>query len=184
MNPSLVAQPEPEDVPTILVVDDNPGVRLVLRRLLGREGRVLDAACAEDALALLEENAFDVVVSDYRMPGMNGVELMQAVRRRLPDAARVLISANCDMESTVDAINDGLITRFVFKPWRDDELRTVVHLCLRDRRLLHKTRAAAHDLARVEERLRLVPDARDAAPLLRALRELLTEHERRLAWGA
>jgi response regulator RpfG family c-di-GMP phosphodiesterase len=182
MLPSPIARAETQ--PTILIVDDDPGVLCVLRRIVSRNARVLQAACAADALALLEKSAVDVVISDHRMPGMTGIELMEAVRRCAPDTVRVLISANCDVESTADAINDGLISRFVLKPWREEELETVVHLALRDRRLLRKTRTAAQDLTRVQEQLRFVPAARDAAPVLRALLGLLEEYQRRIAWGA
>jgi response regulator RpfG family c-di-GMP phosphodiesterase len=181
---SPVTQTGPQLQPTILIVDDDPGVLCVMRRIVSRDARVLQASCAEDALALLQDNEPDVVISDYRMPGLTGIELMEVVRRSVPEAVRVLVSANCDVESTAGAVNGGLISRFVLKPWREEELETVVHLALRDRQLLRQTRAAAEDLARVEEQLRLVPAAGDVAPLLRSLRELLQEHEHRIAWGA
>ena len=184
MASSVNALAQPGRSPTILVVDDDPSIREVLSRMLRHDGRVVTAPCANDALASLEESPADVLVSDHRMPGMSGIELMEAVRRRFPDTARVLMSANCDLESTADAINDGLIARFVLKPWRDEELRTVVRLALRDRTLLRQTRAAAQDLASLEQCLRFVPAAREAAPLLRSLRALLLDHERRIAWGA
>jgi DNA-binding NtrC family response regulator len=123
-----------QDPPTILVVDDDPGVPYVLCRILSRNARVLQAACAADALALLEANQADVVISDYRMPGMNGIELMEAVGRLAPDTVRVLISANCDGESVTEALDDGLISRFVMKPWRAEELETAVQSALLERR--------------------------------------------------
>jgi DNA-binding NtrC family response regulator len=184
MKPSAGPELRPQDLSTILVVDDDPTVLAVLRRVLGRAGKVRTAACANEALATLDEAAAHVVVSDYRMPGMTGIELFDAVRRRFPDTVRVLISANCEVEAAADAINDGLVSRLVLKPWRDEELLAVVRLSLRDRELLTRTRAAAEDLVRLGEKLRFVPGARDAAPLLGLLRALLSEHERRIAWGA
>ena len=184
MQSSTSSQPEPQDKPTILVVDDEATVRLVVNRVFSRDACVVEAASAEEALVWLERHEADIVISDYRMAGMSGIELMGALRRARPDIARVLISANCDIESTTDALNDGLISRFVRKPWRNEELETVVRLALRDRRLLQRTRRAVQDLAAVAERLRFIPAARDEVPALRLVHGLLEEHERRITWGA
>lgn len=184
MTTPIEVQAQPEHEPTILVVDDEAGIRSVMRRMLSEDGLVATAECGHDALAMLEQGPTDVVVSDFRMPGMTGIQLLDAVRRRFPDTARVLMSANCDIESATDAINDGLVSRFVLKPWRDEELRTVVRLSLRDRLLLRRTRAAALKITALESKLRFVPAAREATPLLRSLGALIEEYERRIAWGA
>ena len=174
--------------PRILCVDDEPAILNALRRVLARDGyEVLKATSAVEALAILErERGVDVVLSDQQMPGMTGIAMMESVRRAFPDTVRVLVSAQCDIQAASDAINDGLISRFVLKPWRDDELGTVLHLALRDGRLLQQTRAALADAARVEA------DSQGAAErgasewrrLVSTLRRLLEEHERRMSWGA
>jgi len=171
----------------ILIVDDEPAILNALRRTLTRDGyEVLKASSAVEALAILErESGVDVVLSDQQMPGMTGIAMMESVRRAFPDTVRLLVSAQCDIQAASDAINDGLISRFVLKPWRDDELETVLHLALRDGKLLQETRAA---LAEVE---RLATDAQEperalaqTRRLVWSLKRLLEAHERRMAWGA
>jgi DNA-binding NtrC family response regulator len=169
----------------ILVVDDEPAIVNALRRHLTRLGHeVLRAGCAEEALELLErERHVDVVLSDQQMPGMNGIAMMEAVRRRFPDVIRVLVSAQCDIQSASDAINDGLISRFVLKPWREEELETVVTLALRDGALLRQTRAALHEVERLMTQMQGTSDD-VARRVTSSLRRLLEAHERRIAWGA
>jgi response regulator RpfG family c-di-GMP phosphodiesterase len=169
----------------ILCVDDEPAILNALRRTLTRDGyEVLKATSAVEALAILErEHGVDVVLSDQQMPGMTGIAMMEQVRRSFPDTVRLLVSAQCDIQAASDAINDGLISRFVLKPWRDDELETVLNLALRDGKLLQQTRAALTDAARIDADSpgAAVPELRR---LIASLRRLLEEHERRMSWGA
>jgi len=177
-----------EQLTRILIVDDEPAILSALRRSLQREGfDVLRAGSAVEALeALAQQPQVDLVLSDQKMPGMSGIEMMETIRRKHPDAMRVLISAQCDIQSAADAINDGLISRFVLKPWRDEELETVVHLALRDGKLLRETRAALADVDRlVAEMGGPNPDALAASRrVVPSVKRLLEAHERRLTWGA
>jgi DNA-binding NtrC family response regulator len=177
------------EAPTrVLVVDDEPAIVNALRRHLVRLGHeVLRAGSAVEALETLDrEGNVDLVLSDQQMPGMNGIAMMEAVRRRFPDVIRVLVSAQCDIQSASDAINDGLISRFVLKPWREEELETVVTLALRDGRLLRQTRAALAEVERLDAEMRGAPEDAVAASrrVVPSLRRLLEAHERRIAWGA
>jgi DNA-binding NtrC family response regulator len=171
----------------ILCVDDEPAILNALRRTLIRDGyEVFRATSAVEALAILErERGVDVVLSDQQMPGMTGIAMLEAVRRSFPDTVRLLVSAQCDIQAASDAINDGLISRFILKPWRDDELETVLTLALRDGQLLQKTRSALAEAGRVEAS----NDGADGSPgdlrrLVSSLKRLLEEHERRMSWGA
>src|SRR5919198_4577642 len=85
-------------VPKILVVDDEPEVAKALRRILTRRGFEVEvAASGEEGLARLERFAPDIVISDYRMPGMKGPEFLDQVRRRASSAVRFLISGQTDV---------------------------------------------------------------------------------------
>jgi len=115
----------------ILFVDDEPNVLSALRRLFRREGYDLTFSDGtEDALRVLSEQEVDLVVSDYRMPGMTGIEFLKIVREKYPDVMRVVLSGYADIETITAAINEGQIYRFISKPWNDEELKVTVRRCL------------------------------------------------------
>jgi two-component system NtrC family sensor kinase len=118
-DPGGEVQPET----TLLVVDDDDNVRRALKRVLRRTRcRVLDAADAHGALRLLEAEAVQVVVSDYRMPGMSGVEFLRVVKERWPRVQRVLLTGQADSNAIEEAVNRSEIFRFIWKPWDDGHL--------------------------------------------------------------
>ncbi|PTL81289.1 response regulator [Vitiosangium sp. GDMCC 1.1324] len=106
----------------ILIVDDEVHVIGALRRLLRREGFSIEVAHnGEEAIEKLASFEADVVISDFRMRGMNGLELLGQVLRIAPKAARVLISGHADL-STGGGPQAGIISHFISKPWDDDRL--------------------------------------------------------------
>ncbi len=109
----------------VLVVDDEPQVAHALRRLLKREGFDVQVAFSGDeALERLKEFSPDILLTDFRMPGMTGSELLQRVKRSHPLALRLIISGYADFKSVVASVNEGEICRFISKPWDDAELVT------------------------------------------------------------
>ncbi|MGZ3460507.1 MAG: response regulator [Archangium sp.] len=105
----------------ILIVDDEVHVVGALRRLLRREGFSIEVALnGHEALEKLTTFEADVVISDFRMRGMNGLELLGQVLRIAPRAARVLISGHADLSS--GGGQPGVISHFISKPWDDDRL--------------------------------------------------------------
>ncbi len=108
---------------SVLVVDDDEHVRRALRRVLKRSGCLLhEAADGDGALAVLSREPVHVVVSDYRMPGMNGVELLRQVKERWPRVQRVLLTGQADTSAIEEAVNSSEIFRFIWKPWDDGHL--------------------------------------------------------------
>ncbi|MBY0341874.1 MAG: response regulator, partial [Rhodocyclaceae bacterium] len=108
---------------TLLAVDDEPNILAALRRLFRTTGwRILTAGHADEALELLATEPINAVLSDMRMPGMDGVQLLERVAQGWPDAARLLLTGQADLRSTIDAINRGRLHRYITKPWNDDEL--------------------------------------------------------------
>jgi two-component system response regulator HupR/HoxA len=115
------------DETTILIVDDEPRVLDALEAILAAEFRVLRAGHGEDALACLAAQPdVAVIVTDHRMPGMTGVELLRRSQERTPDAVRIVLTAYTDVDSLMEAINTGRIYHFVPKPWEPNELLVVV----------------------------------------------------------
>jgi len=106
----------------VLIVDDEPEIARSLRRVLKGTYEVNVVASAEEALASLDELRPDIVISDFRMPEMNGAELLSDVRQRLPDSIRLLLSGYSELDAKLLAEHANSISKFVKKPWRNDEL--------------------------------------------------------------
>lgn len=111
----------------ILIVDDEKSVLRSLQRLFFDEDyEVVTAESGEEGLLMLEKQYCPIVIADYRMPGMTGVEFLREVRKRWPHTVRMVLSGYADVASTVDAINVGEIYKFMPKPWNDEELKVTV----------------------------------------------------------
>ena len=121
----------------ILLVDDEIQIAKALGRLLRREGyEVEQAASGAEALEKLSAFVPDLVISDFRMAGMNGAELLAEVRKRCPLALRLILSGYADLRSFLSSINEGEICRFVTKPWDDATLLALLRQLLASRELL------------------------------------------------
>lgn len=111
----------------ILIVDDEPNILKSLKRLMiDTDYKVLSADSGESGLDLLERCEAHLVISDYRMPGMNGVEFLTKVREKYPATMRLILSGFADATAVVEAINDGQVYKFMPKPWNDQELLTTI----------------------------------------------------------
>lgn len=116
-----------DNAPVLLLVDDEANILSALRRLLRPTGyRILVAENGTQALATLEEQTVDLVVSDMRMPGMDGATLLAEIRKRWPQTMRLLLTGYAEVSSAVAAINEGGIYRYISKPWNDDELINII----------------------------------------------------------
>jgi diguanylate cyclase (GGDEF)-like protein len=152
---------------SLLVVDDEPYILLTLSALLAGEYDVLTADCAEAAKAHFAQRSIDLILTDQRMPGTSGVQLLEWVRQHSPRTVRLLMTGFADLEDAVDAINRGKVYRYLFKPWRADELLQVLHdasrthlLELHNAQLLEELRRAKLELEqRVQERTQRLEEA-------------------------
>lgn len=139
---------------TLLLVDDEEGVLSALRRVLRRDGyRILTAASGEEALQVLVGNAVDVIVSDQRMPGMTGVDLLRQAKRIHPETVRIVLSGYTELKSITDAINEGAIYKFMTKPWDDEQLRLTVREAFAHKELADENRRLNHALMEVNQEL-------------------------------
>ena len=143
----------------ILILDDEPAILKALQRLFravpcqcGAEIFTLEVhafSCPEKALETVRTEDFDLILSDYRMPGMDGVEFLKATRGYQPDAARLILSGYADLNALVRAVNEVGIDRFIGKPWNDYELVSAIAQSLTQRNLLQENRRLAN-LIRLE----------------------------------
>jgi two-component system response regulator HupR/HoxA len=147
-----------DETATILVVDDEPRVLDALEAVLAADFRVLRAEGGEQALRLLPGADVAVIITDYRMPHMTGVELLRRSQDLAPDAVRIVLTAYTDVDSLMDAINTGRIYHFVPKPWDPNELLIIV-------RRAAERYTLARDNARLRDELELSVNAlrREAA---------------------
>ncbi|MDY6938012.1 MAG: SpoIIE family protein phosphatase [Cyanobacteriota bacterium] len=111
----------------LLVVDDETDNLDLLYRTFRRDFRVYKAQSAHQALAVLEEQGeMGIIISDQRMPEMNGTEFLSKTVDRFPDTIRILLTGFTDVEDLVDAINSGQVFKYITKPWNPEELKAVV----------------------------------------------------------
>lgn len=137
-NPRPWPVPEPVQAApvTVLVVDDEPHVVAALRRSLRSRGwSVLTAGEGLGGLSVLREHPVDAIISDMRMPGMNGAQFLREARLLQPNAVRVLLTGHADIGSALQAVNEGEILRYFTKPWDDDALLDAIALGVERERL-------------------------------------------------
>ncbi|HTZ00007.1 MAG TPA: response regulator [Rhodocyclaceae bacterium] len=157
----------------IMLVDDEENILKALRRLLTitpctyhgvtYKLQIEIFSSPEAALERAREAAFDLFVVDYRMPKMDGVAFLKAVRELQPDAARMILSGYADLNALVGAINEAKIYRFIAKPWNDYELVSAIAEALAYRELLAEREELA-DKARLAQG-KLTPEEAEARRL-------------------
>jgi YesN/AraC family two-component response regulator len=111
---------------TLLVVDDEVEIAKALRRLLRKDFKVEFAHSGKEALTRLEQGPVDLVLSDFRMPGMNGAEFLALVKQRWPSTRRVMLSGFTDFSLLLLPGSRGETFEFLRKPWDDDELVSIL----------------------------------------------------------
>lgn len=127
----------PQRRQTILLVDDEEDIRESLKALFEtclESVSVRTAAGGQEALDLLDKEPVDVVISDYKMPGMNGLDFLQRAAKKTPSVPRILVTAFPDLEIAIRAINEANIENFFTKPFEPEQVLNVV------RQLLHEQR--------------------------------------------
>lgn len=121
----------------LMLVDDEENIVRALRRVLVAHGYEVEYFTEPvAALARADATPFDMVISDYRMPQLDGVQFLTAFAGKQPDASRLILSAYTDLTTLLGAINEAHIYRFVSKPWNEAELLAVIAQALEHRALL------------------------------------------------
>lgn len=111
----------------ILIVDDEPHVLKSLERtLMDEDYEVMTTTSGEEALELVRRYRFNVVISDERMPGMLGSDLLATISLRQPEVVKMLLTGYASVEAAIRAVNQGEVCRFLVKPWNDFELKMAI----------------------------------------------------------
>jgi diguanylate cyclase (GGDEF)-like protein len=116
---------------TVLVVDDEPAILGLLKDLLHDEFNVVAAGSAEEAKEILSSRSVDIVLTDQQLPTQSGVQLLEHVCLHSPQTIRILMTGMGRLEDAVDAINCGRVHRYLFKPWKSDQLLHTLRLSAR-----------------------------------------------------
>ena len=146
----------------IMLVDDEANMLSALRRVLstlpseeldGERPEIETFTSVHEALRRASTTPIDLVISDYRMPEMSGVEFLQQLIQLQPDVARLILSAYADLDAMTGAINKVQVFRFISKPWHDVELKSAVTQALSIRSLLIENRRLADTVRQQRGRL-------------------------------
>lgn len=128
----------------ILVVDDEVSVLNAIKRSMRHTGWEFHFySSALEALNDASVNNYDLIISDFRMPEINGLELLQSLKILRPNALRIILSGQADLELVIKAVNDAEIYRFITKPWQDDDLRLSIESALEHKKVLEENQVLA-----------------------------------------
>lgn len=145
---------------SILVVDDESDNVDALERLFRRKYTVFKATSGVEALNILEDNEVSLIVTDQRMPGMTGVELLAESVKLQPECVRILLTGYTDIESVIAAVNSGQIYRYVTKPWDPADLSTAVTRAIERFELSAELKAKNEALEKALSELRTLDEAK------------------------
>ncbi|MDB2410577.1 response regulator [Pseudomonadales bacterium] len=118
----------------VLFVDDEKSILVALRRLCRNTGwDIYTAESGDEGLAIIDEHTIDLVVSDMRMPKMNGAEFLEQVVERSPSTVRILLTGYSEVTATLAAIDKGKIFCHCTKPWDNDEFKEILNQAIESR---------------------------------------------------
>ena len=145
----------PDRTPVLLIVDDEEMVLTSLRSflMLETEYEVLTFSSAAEALEAVNGRTIDLVVSDYLMPGMTGIDFLLEVKKLQPYATRILLTGYADKENAIKAINEVGLYQYVEKPWDNDELKLIIQNGLERRFLMEKLEQKISEVQQVQRNL-------------------------------
>ncbi|WAC14802.1 sigma-54-dependent transcriptional regulator [Dyadobacter pollutisoli] len=161
---------------TILYVDDEEINLKFFAATFSWEYHVLTALSAEEGLTIFKEHEIDLVVADQRMPGMSGVQFFEQIYQLNPEPARILLTGYGDLETLVQAVNQGKIFHFFHKPWAEEELQRLFERALQIRMLQRENERLIQHLQQTNENLsRALGEVETLTTMLEEENQLLRE---------
>lgn len=181
-DPETSASPDvgKRDSYKLLLVDDEPNVLGALRRVFRAENyEIVTAKDGKEAMALLADKEFHLIISDYMMPIINGAELLKRAKRMQPDMLRIMLTGHADTGAVMGAVNEGAVYKFILKPWNDDDLRITVALALEQYDLVQRNRSLQKENAakgkEIQQLSRLTVSNRSQLAIMLRKRGLLND---------
>jgi len=155
----------------ILFVDDDRNILDSFERSFKKEGfQIFTALSGEEGLKVVHENEIALVVSDYSMPKMNGIEFLNRVKELSPSTIRIILTGCTDLKAAIEAINQGEVYRFINKPINKDELKLTINqslayreLCLKNKQLSTIVKQQSSVLSELEKKHPGITDIKETA---------------------
>jgi len=142
----------------IMIVDDEPANLRVLERLFRPDYQVVTACSGAEALVLLEQHDIALLISDQRMPAMTGIELMTKTVAIRPQMVKILLTGYTDVGALIEALNSGLVYRYLTKPWNNDDLRLTVSRALEHYEVMKSKHLLGMENRRLRDRLQEISE--------------------------
>lgn len=142
----------------IMIVDDEPANLRTLERLFRTDYQVVTAPSGAEALVLLEQHDVALMISDQRMPGMTGIELMVKTVTIRPQMVKILLTGYTDVGALIEALNSGLVYRYLTKPWNNSDLRSTVSRALEHYEIMKSKHILGMENERMRARLKEISD--------------------------
>ena len=162
----------------IMIVDDEPANLRTLERLFRPDYQVVTAPSGAEALALLDQHDVALLISDQRMPAMTGIELMMKTVAVRPQMVKILLTGYTDVGALIEALNSGLVYRYLTKPWNNNDLRATVIRALEHYESMKSKHLLGMENERLRARLREISDlASEGMDLVSAKEELAAPAE-------
>lgn len=140
---------------TLLFVDDEESILKSLKRIFIEENyTILTAMCANEALDIMRKHRVHLVVSDHRMPGMTGAQLLKEIKANWPETIRIMLTGYADVQSIMGAVNEGAVYKFITKPWNDEDLRLTVSLALQQYVLIQENKKLKDITKRQQDKIK------------------------------
>jgi DNA-binding NtrC family response regulator len=149
----------------IMIVDDEPANLRVLERLFRPDYQVVTASSGAEALFLLDQHDVALLISDQRMPAMTGTELMTRTVAIRPHMVKVLLTGYTDVGALIEAINSGLVYRYLTKPWNNDDLRLTVSRALEHYEMMKSKHLLGMENQRLRARLKEISELASEEPV-------------------
>jgi adenylate cyclase len=152
---------------SILYVDDEEQNLISFKATFRRDYRILTAQSAREGMEIMHQHSIQLIITDQRMPHMTGVQFLEAILPKYPDAIRMVLTGFSDVEAIIDAINNGRVFRYITKPWDENELRMTIENARQLYALQQKNKTLIEELKhKVEEQektlklfMKYVPEA-------------------------
>jgi len=166
----------------ILFVDDEPNILSAIKRIFRQENyQIFTAVGGQEALEILADDSCHVVISDFKMPKMNGGELLRTVKKLYPDMIRIMLTGHADADAVMSAIKEGAVYKFILKPWNDDDLRVTIGLALEQYDLIQRNRILEeqnrHKSKEISKLARIAVTNRSQLAILLHKRNLLNDRQ-------
>lgn len=138
----------------VLYVDDEENNLIAFKAAFRRDFKVFTAQSADEARDIVKNNEnFDVIITDQRMPKETGVEFLVSILDSYPDPIRILLTGYSDIEAVIDAINEGQVYRYITKPWNEEDLRNTIKNAAEVHRLRKQNEILLQKLEKANQQL-------------------------------